>query len=557
MPFLGALRVALLASIAAHALSCSPRGIRKFPDRPVAWHEHDNLNVLKAPPATPWGDLLFTMGLRDFTSRELDRILSLQGRRPAEDVNALDEVPCSTWFCPRNHLSPLSPKEIMEGAPGAGPPVLPLRILAGKDTGTALGFKVEDARGQKYLLKFDPRGYLGMVSGAEMVSSRLFHAAGYNVPSAHLVTLGNHDLVIAPSATYLAHGYDERPLTLGRVYEVFDQVARHPEGRVKAVAITWLDGEVLGPFDMLGRRPGDPNDRIAHEHRRSLRASYVMAAWLNEGDASNFNTLDTLVEEHGRRFVRHYFIDFSSTLGSWTQWPKNPWHGEERAFELIRTARSLVSLGTYERPWQDDQDEWEKAVRRYPSLGWLPADGWDPSSFRTKRKVPAHLRMTPRDAYWGAKLVTSFSDEQIHAAVVTGDYPRETSWELERALRVRRDAIAREWLLPMTALEEPRISQGGRILCFRDLAIERGAITAPEVKYLVTVADDRGKVLSRDAWTPRGSEPCLGTGDQGKGYRVVTIVAKSNGHFAKGARVHYAWRELEKRHVVVGLERDE
>ena len=49
-----------------------------------------------------------TLIMRDGLANEVDRILALEGRRPARDVNALDEVPCSTWYCPRNHLQPLS-----------------------------------------------------------------------------------------------------------------------------------------------------------------------------------------------------------------------------------------------------------------------------------------------------------------------------------------------------------------------------------------------------------------------------------------------------------------
>ena len=49
----------------------------------------------------------------------------LEGRLPAQDVNAADEVPCSTWFCARNHLRPMSAGEI-----AAGPAVVPPRHAA-------------------------------------------------------------------------------------------------------------------------------------------------------------------------------------------------------------------------------------------------------------------------------------------------------------------------------------------------------------------------------------------------------------------------------------------
>ena len=57
-------------------------------------------------------------------------------------------------------------------------------------------------------------------------------------------------------------------------------------------ARSWQVG-AYGSFDMGGRRFDDANDRIPHEHRRSLRATRVLMGWLNvEGLAvigSKFN----------------------------------------------------------------------------------------------------------------------------------------------------------------------------------------------------------------------------------------------------------------------------
>ena len=60
----------------------------------------------RAPEPTHLQDLDTTLLMRDSLANEVDRVLSLEGGRPALDVNALDEVPCSTWFCARNHLAP-------------------------------------------------------------------------------------------------------------------------------------------------------------------------------------------------------------------------------------------------------------------------------------------------------------------------------------------------------------------------------------------------------------------------------------------------------------------
>ena len=89
--------------------------VRRFGDRPVAWEEHDDGDVKTLPKANHLQELLTTLALRDGLSNEVDRILSLDGREPALDVNAADEVPCSTWFCARNHLHPMTPEETAAG----------------------------------------------------------------------------------------------------------------------------------------------------------------------------------------------------------------------------------------------------------------------------------------------------------------------------------------------------------------------------------------------------------------------------------------------------------
>ena len=55
---------------------------------------------------------------------------------------------------------------------------------------------------------------------------------------------------------------------------------------------------------------------MPHEDRRELRGYGVFAAWLNHVDAKAINSLDMLVTENGRSFVRHNLIDFGSALGS-------------------------------------------------------------------------------------------------------------------------------------------------------------------------------------------------------------------------------------------------
>ena len=75
-------------------------------------------------------------------------------------------------------------------------------------------------------------------------------------------------------------------------------------------------GKPVGPFLYVGTRSDDPNDVVPHEHRRELRALRVFAAWTNHVDSKAINSLDALVTENGKAVVRHYLIDFGSTMGS-------------------------------------------------------------------------------------------------------------------------------------------------------------------------------------------------------------------------------------------------
>ena len=300
----------------------------------------------------------------------------------------------------------------------------PFKITKGKDQGSATGFQVKDANGRTFMLKLDPAGHLGLTTAAEMIGNRLFHAAGYNVAGAYLVEIDRAQLQVDPGATFKLYKVEKRPLTEARVASQLAGIARLPDGRIRAVAIPWIPGKILGSFDTIGRRANDPNDRIPHEHRRSLRASWVLFAWLSILDPGPINTIDSFVEEGGRHFVRHYFFDFSCAFGSATSYVQGPQQDGEYLIEIGRTLRALFSFGLYQRPFQakDEREEWQKLNAEYPSIGYFPED-FDPDSFRTNRKVPPHMRLTARDAYWGAKVVTAFSDAQLAAVVATAGLP--------------------------------------------------------------------------------------------------------------------------------------
>jgi hypothetical protein len=345
-------------------------------------------------------------------------------------------------------------------------------------------------------------------------------------------------------------------------------VARLPDGRIHAVAIPWLGGEVLGSFDMIGRRPGDPNDRIPHERRRSLRASWILYAWLSILDPSAINTLDSYIEDAGRHYVRHYLFDFSCAFGSATSYLQGPQQDGEYLVEVGRTLLAFFSLGVYQRPFQSAslREEWRIHGMEHPGVGHFPAESFDPDSYRGNRRVPAHMRLTERDAYWGTKIVTAFSDAQIAAVVATAQLPADDAHYIEHGLRVRRDILGRRYLRAVAAVEQPTVSPDGASVCFEDLAIARGYTSPSEARYLVEVDDGNGTRLATFEQAPAGPRACVLMAAAGSPnpYRVVSIrerLAGGAGHpgtqIGKASRVHLRWRDGQRRFAVVGLERDE
>ena len=86
-------------------------------------------------------------------------------------------------------------------------------------------------------------------------------------------------------------------MTKDDVRELVEAVPRDADGTLRAAAGRMLPGKVLGGFKYQGTRPDDPNDIVAHQHRRELRALRVFGAWTNLTDMKAGNTLDTLVPQ--------------------------------------------------------------------------------------------------------------------------------------------------------------------------------------------------------------------------------------------------------------------
>jgi hypothetical protein len=133
-------------------------------------------------------------------------------------------------------------------------------------------------------------------------------------------------------------------------------------------------------------------------------------------------------------------------------------------------------------------------------VGYYQAELFEPEKWKPNYPNLAFLRSDDSDCYWGAKIVTAFSNDTIGRLAEAGEYTRsEVTMYVEDVLKRRRDAIGNYWLNRITPLEDIRLDQGR--LRFRDLALERGYADPESRAYRVRVFNIYGKEVSRASET--------------------------------------------------------
>jgi len=302
----------------------------------------------------------------------------------AKNVNTVDEVPDSNWFTNRIGQKPLSAEDIAVGPDTTtGPADGKWTVTSSKGDGVTPGFTVRDAHNQLWFLKFDPPGYRGMATGTEVVVTKLMWALGYHVPENHIAYMRRNRLVLGEAAKFTpANGGPRRAMRLDDIDTLLQRADREPDGSYRVVASKALPGKPIGRIRFYDTRPDDPNDTVAHEHRRELRGYGVFAAWLNHTDAKAINSLDMLVTENGRSYVRHNLLDFGSTLGSGGVTPADYWAGAEYIVQPREIAKQMAGFGFYLPKWR------RTAFYESKSIGRLPQDNtmFDPTAW--KPRVP-------------------------------------------------------------------------------------------------------------------------------------------------------------------------
>lgn len=383
----------------------------------------------------------------------------LTGGRPALDINAFGNVPDSTWFVNRIGRRPLTADEIRRGPNElAGPADGPLLVISGKLEGATPGVVIEDSDGVIWYVKFDPPAFPEMSSGAEIIAGRLLHAAGYWVPELHIVDLELDRLVLAPTAQR-RDDYNRRvELTERDLGVLLIQLNPDPEGRLRSLFSRQVPGVPIGPFSYRGLRTSDPNDRMLHQRRRSLRGLWLFSAWVNNTDTRDQNTLDTFIPVTGDGelgYIRHYLLDFGDALGAAGDTDKYFGEGYAHLIDWSGMARAALGLGLRYPYWM-----WARRSP-YRAVGYFEADVFAPGSWRPNLPNPAFDEATLDDTFWAASILARFTPALIAAAVETASYSEEGAADyVTRVLLARRDELLRYAFEPFLPLDRPEIEDG-------------------------------------------------------------------------------------------------
>lgn len=553
--------VCLLAIVAAAWPTAGCGGaLVRFPRRPVLWDDADREPFGPMPEAR-WVPYYWDAA-DHLIFRPVAEAWMLELSSEAVNVNALDEVPDSSFFVNRIGRRPLRDGELEAGGCGERALVAPTpwTVIGGKPAGASPGFVIRDAAGVRYLLKTDRAGQPEQSTGADALAAAAFHVAGYHVPCNRVVYFEPGDIVLGEGATTTLYGHT-RPIDASDIERVVAAAVPAPDGTARRVVLSrFIDARPLGPWDYVGTWASDPNDVVPHEHRRELRGSFVLDAWLNHWDARQENTLSGWVAtgegEGAGGYVRHYLIDFGDALGLV--------RGGERASRRLGHATYLdlgqimtdaLGLGIVTRPWD--------GLTRHDILAYFDVEHFDPDHWTPQYWNGALDRRTERDLAWGARLLARFTDADIDTLVRLARYTDPAvEARLGAVLRGRRERLLRRYLTRLSPLADPEVRAlgGADALCVVDLAVTSGIVAPEDRAYSASASDPAVDVAVVRVGPEAPGRLCVRVaGVDGAGhdedYLVVEIRGETAGLPREGALALHTYRVGHGALELVGLRR--
>jgi hypothetical protein len=507
--------IGCVASIAS--TGCASREPRRFPLKDPVWVD-DDLRPVSVPCREVKGDdgkleeicrpeeyvSPFAWDVADKTLfRPMSQFFAMDFGFEAKNVNALDEVPDSSWFTNRIGVRPFTVDDLRQGSC----PKLNLDpakdadgswvIDQGKPNGANPGFRVKVEGVGRFMLKADPDDQPERATGATAIASRLYYAAGWWAPCDSVVYVEPRLLTLKPGLKVTDNTGTTKPFDQEALEALLLRASKRGE-RTRFGASKWLPGRPLGPFTYAGTRDDDPNDVIPHEDRRDLRGARVMAAWLNHFDSREQNSMRTWMAvnekapESSPGHVRHWYLDLGDCFGS--EWA---WDGISRRLghayylDLPYLFADFFTLGIIERPWDVATRSPDGAI-----FGYFRSEDFEPHAWRGGYPNPTFDRMTELDGAWATRIIARFTREHLEAVVRVGDYSNKFHSEvLTKALIRRRDKIRERYFKDLSPVADVRVT--GSKVCATDLARQAGTWPDADFKYEATL--HTGKMLDQSA----------------------------------------------------------
>jgi hypothetical protein len=544
------------ALIALALLACG--GSSRFALRPPVLHEHDDAPLARAPAKDEPSDVGTATDI--LLLRPLSSLFAFRRTHEARNVNALDEVPDSTWY--ENRDVPAS--AVTLGACPAFDPAPPFHIKSTKVGGVTPGLVVTDKNKHKYVLKLDELSKYNqpeISTAADAIVSRLYWAIGFNVPCNNVIDVALSDLELDEHSVQVDTVGRKKVLTREKLTQLMKQATRAPSGKMRMSASLFIPGEGVGFWRTEGVRPHDPNDVVPHEDRRELRGERYLAAWTAHWDSRIGNTFDTFIKTPGGGHIVHYFIDFSDTLGgtiSRTEWPE-PRAGFETVVSFDNAVVDMIGFGFIRRAWDDVE-----VNPRFPDLGFLDTKHFDPDGFQPQTPLTRFAIAQPADLAWMARRLATIGVDHVRAAAHAGKLskPGEED-ELVRLMMGRRDIILRRSFSRVSPLGDVAMRDGR--VCFVDFARTSGVArdedthyaaevrTGPRLRFMPIAPrierDDRGLCVE----LPASFAPRAAPRESPERYLVVDVVRYEH-HDRTRIRAHF-YDLGPAGYALVGLER--
>jgi hypothetical protein len=418
--------------------------------------------------------------------------LSVEAVGEAVNANSMDEVADSAWFENRIGARELPLDEIAAG--GCRPedvlsdeaPRDAWVIDSGKANGASFGFRVNVPGKGRYMLKTESQDQPEHANAAAVIGAAIYHAIGFHTTCEQVIYIRRDQLRLTPGLVSANNYGVSRPFDAAALDTGLSAASKR-DGRLRLTASKWLSGLTLGPFRYLGVRDDDPNDIIPHEHRRDLRGSKLVAAWLNHWDAREQNTMDVWIASDPKRersspgHVRHYILDTSDVIGQAQDTRELARRmGHSYYFDFGDFLLDFATFGVIERPWDRARE-----TPGHERFVYFSARDFDPERWKAANPVPAFSRMTERDAAWMARIIARFTRPALEAIVAGARFsnPADGAYVVD-VLMARRQAILERYLTRLSPLAQVERTADGRI-CAVDLARAASVFPADRFRYAI------------------------------------------------------------------------